>query len=203
MSEEIHVVFQRDDRASFDRLRSKLRSKLGVAEAAIDDGWSIWGRICGKSLEADEVVLIQGDRVMPGQRGVSHAFPGRARAPAHRFGKACHAHRIADHTDLFGANPSGALPRDRRRGDLSFPASPDRWMRIIRHCCVSRKAIERQVAAHPDQWATCTNGHGAKTGNQSERDVVIQGRPEPHALARAVLRILGRRRIVDPCLCVL
>ena len=72
---KIHVVFQRDDRASFDRLRSKLRSKLGVVEAPIDDGWSIWGGL-RDALEANEVVLIQGDRVMPGQRGAEVPFLG-------------------------------------------------------------------------------------------------------------------------------
>ncbi len=69
----IHVIYQRDARSGFDQLRSKLRKKLGVEEAAINDGWAIWGRL-RDALVADELVVIQGDRVMPGQRGVPVPF---------------------------------------------------------------------------------------------------------------------------------
>jgi len=148
---KIHVVFQRDERASFDQLRSRLRSTLGVAEVAVDDGWSIWGHL-REALEADEVVLIQGDRVMPGQRGVAVPFlGGHVRLPAGpvklamltgspiipvfsvrtRVGRC----RVIIDEPIFVSREAGPV-------DANHPA----LLRIA-------KAIERQVAAHPDQWA--------------------------------------------------
>lgn len=65
----IHVVFKRDQVGAFERLRTSLRQRLGVSEAPIDDGWPVWMRL-REALLNDEVVAIQGDRVMPGQKGV-------------------------------------------------------------------------------------------------------------------------------------
>jgi KDO2-lipid IV(A) lauroyltransferase len=45
-----------------------LRAKLGVIEAPIDDGWTVWMRLRDALLN-DDVVVLQGDRVMPGQKG--------------------------------------------------------------------------------------------------------------------------------------
>jgi KDO2-lipid IV(A) lauroyltransferase len=64
----IHVVFRRDLFGRFERMRSALRAKLGVIEAPVDDGWTIWMRLRDALLN-DEVVVLQGDRVMPGQKG--------------------------------------------------------------------------------------------------------------------------------------
>lgn len=148
---KIHVVFQRDKRTSFDRLRSKLRGKLGVAEAAVDDGWSIWGPL-RKALEADEVVLIQGDRVMPGQRGVAVPFlgghlllptgpvklallTGSPIIPVFSVRTRVGRCRVIIDEPIF-------VSGEARTVDAKHPA----LLRIA-------KAIERQVAAHPDQWA--------------------------------------------------
>lgn len=75
MEKHISVLFRRDERASFDRLRSRLRAKLGVAEMSIDDGWASWVAL-REALGRDEVVLVMGDRVMPGHRGVVMPFLG-------------------------------------------------------------------------------------------------------------------------------
>lgn len=75
LEEKIHVVFQRDRKPRFERLRSALHARLGVIEAPIDDGWTIWLRLRNALLN-DEVVLMQGDRVMPGQKGVPVPFLG-------------------------------------------------------------------------------------------------------------------------------
>jgi KDO2-lipid IV(A) lauroyltransferase len=64
----VHVVFRRDLFGRFERMRSALRAKLGVIEAPVDDGWTIWMRL-RDALKSDEVVVLQGDRVMPGQKG--------------------------------------------------------------------------------------------------------------------------------------
>jgi KDO2-lipid IV(A) lauroyltransferase len=49
-------------------MRSALRAKLAVSEAPVDDGWTVWMRLRDALLN-DEVVVLQGDRVMPGQKG--------------------------------------------------------------------------------------------------------------------------------------
>lgn len=69
----IHVVFKRDERNLFERVRSDLRRRLGVIEAPIDDGMAIWFHL-RDALRRDEIVMVQADRVMPGQKGVSVPF---------------------------------------------------------------------------------------------------------------------------------
>jgi KDO2-lipid IV(A) lauroyltransferase len=64
----LHVLFRRDELRLFEQTRSSLRKRLGVLEAPVDDGLAVWIRL-RDALAADEVVLIQGDRVMPGQKG--------------------------------------------------------------------------------------------------------------------------------------
>jgi lauroyl/myristoyl acyltransferase len=71
----IHVVFRRDPFPVLERLRSEQRARLGVIEAPIDDGLATWLRL-RDALLADEVVLLQGDRAMPGQRSVRVPFLG-------------------------------------------------------------------------------------------------------------------------------
>jgi KDO2-lipid IV(A) lauroyltransferase len=67
-NERVHVVFQRDAFRRFEKMRAALRAKLGIIEAPVDDGWTIWMRL-RDALARDEVVVLQGDRVMPGQKG--------------------------------------------------------------------------------------------------------------------------------------
>ncbi len=69
----VHVVFRRDPSPVFERLRAEQRARLGVLEAPVDDGLAMWFRL-RDALRDDEVVLMQGDRTMPGQRGVEMAF---------------------------------------------------------------------------------------------------------------------------------
>ena len=73
--DNIHVVYQHDVSPRFDRLRSRLRKQLGVTEAPVGDGWSMWIRLRDVLTERG-VVMIQTDRVMPGQRGVPVPFLG-------------------------------------------------------------------------------------------------------------------------------
>ncbi len=69
----VHVVFRRDAMSAFERLRSEHRRRLGIIEAPIDDGLAVWFRL-RDALLANEVVILQGDRTMPGQRGVAVPF---------------------------------------------------------------------------------------------------------------------------------
>jgi KDO2-lipid IV(A) lauroyltransferase len=71
----VHVVFRKDAYGRFERTRSALRQSLGVNEHCVDDGLAVWMRL-RDALTNDEVVLVQGDRVMPGQKGKRVAFMG-------------------------------------------------------------------------------------------------------------------------------
>ena len=64
----LHVLFRRDELGLFEQTRCALRRRLGVIEAPVDGGLAVWMRL-RDALRADEVVLIQGDRVMSGQKG--------------------------------------------------------------------------------------------------------------------------------------
>jgi KDO2-lipid IV(A) lauroyltransferase len=70
------VVFRRDPMPRFERLRAEQRARLGVIEAAVDEGLPVWVRL-RDALERGDVVLMQGDRVMSGQPGVPVPFFGR------------------------------------------------------------------------------------------------------------------------------
>jgi KDO2-lipid IV(A) lauroyltransferase len=63
----VHVVFKRDAFGTFEKLRSEMRATLGVNELAVDDGWQTLMAM-RSALESDEVIVMQGDRAMPGQR---------------------------------------------------------------------------------------------------------------------------------------
>ena len=71
----IHVVFRRDRFERFERQRSALRARLGITEAPVDEGWTVWVRL-RDALLADDAVVLQGDRVMPGQKGEAVPFLG-------------------------------------------------------------------------------------------------------------------------------
>lgn len=71
----VHVVFKRDALPVFEQLRSRWHERVGVVEAPVDDGPSIWPGL-RTALRNDEVVLMQCDRVLPGQKGVVVPFLG-------------------------------------------------------------------------------------------------------------------------------
>lgn len=70
---KVNVLFHRDALDLFEQIRSTLRKKLGVIEVPVDKGWTVWMRL-RDALARDEVVLIQCDRVMPGQKGMAVKF---------------------------------------------------------------------------------------------------------------------------------
>ncbi len=148
---KVSVLFRRDDRTSFDRLRSQLRQKLGVEQISVDDGWLVWAKIRDGLLN-DEVVLIMGDRVMPGQRGVEVEFMGG------------HMLMPVGPVKLAMATGSPIIPIFSVRTRIGrcrvviekpifVPQGPD--MVDGHHPAMRRiaAAIERQVQAYPDQWA--------------------------------------------------
>jgi hypothetical protein len=65
----------------------------------------MWLRL-REALQRDEVVMMQADRVMPGQKG-SKFRCFRPRRAADRAGQAGAGERRADHSDLRGAHAGG------------------------------------------------------------------------------------------------
>lgn len=142
---KIHIVFQRDAMSRFEQIRTELRRKLGVIEAPIDDGWSIWLKL-RDALLADEVVLIQGDRVMPGQKGERVEFLGH------------HILLPTGPARLALATGSPILP-------IFSIRQPDGRIRLVVEEAIEvrngeveqamnayARALAKHVAAHPQQW---------------------------------------------------
>jgi lauroyl/myristoyl acyltransferase len=151
--ERVHVVFRRDRLSTFDEMRARQHASLGVVEAALDEGvggLGVWLRL-REALLADEVVMVQGDRVMPGQRGVRVPFlSGHIEMPAGpvKLAMATGAPIVPVFTIRTG--------RDRFRVVIEEPMTvepgPVRWEHP--HPALLRLAavIERHVARYPDQW---------------------------------------------------
>jgi len=161
----VHVVFRRDEFPRFERLRSRLRARLGVVEAPVDEGWPVWIRL-RDALLADEVVMIQGDRVMPGQRGVAVPFmSGHIRLPTGpiKLARATGAPIIpvfSIRTLVHRVRIVVDTPIEVRRSDQarSDDAGHTALLKLA-------GAIERQVSRHPQQWMMvepvwCEDRHG-------------------------------------------
>ena len=61
-----------------------LEDAVGFLEAPVDDGLSVWVGL-RDALLRNEVVLMQGDRVMPGQRGMRLPFLSGHMVIAHQL----------------------------------------------------------------------------------------------------------------------
>lgn len=155
----IHVVFKRDGSEVFEGLRSRLRRTLGVHEAAIDDGWKAWLGLRDALLN-DEVVVMQGDRAMPGQRSQSVPFlGGHLRVP---LGPARLAQLTGSPIVPVAALRSAKAGPGRYRFHLQLgepimvrpssntAAAIDEAARAI------GRAIEAMVAQHAEQWLVLT-----------------------------------------------
>jgi lauroyl/myristoyl acyltransferase len=152
---DVAVVFKREARGHYEKLRRELHDRLGVHEAPVDDGLGVWFHLRDR-LRANGVVLIQADRVMPGQKGVRVPFLGghvefptgpvklamAAGCPiipvfALRVGRAKVRIVIEDAIEV-GDMAGGA-------GAAAHPA----LIRLV-------KLVERYVREHPDQWLLVT-----------------------------------------------
>jgi phosphatidylinositol dimannoside acyltransferase len=146
----IHVVFKRDAAGLFERLRQKLRDNLGVIEAPIDDGWPMWMRL-RDALARNEVVALQGDRVMPGQKGQAGPFfLGHALFPTGPIKLAL----------ASGAPLLPIFSERTREGKVKIFIEPaivvDEHAPIVDglHPALLElvKQIEKHVSRHPEQW---------------------------------------------------
>lgn len=76
LEKRVHVLYARDPSRSIERLRSRLRRRLGVVEHAVDDGLPTW-RALQEALRNNEAVALPADRVQPGQPGFEVPLLGR------------------------------------------------------------------------------------------------------------------------------
>lgn len=146
---EIHVVFRRDEMPRFERLRAEQRRKLGLVEAPVDDGLAVWVRL-RDALQGNAVVLMQGDRVLPGQRGIRMPFMD--------------GHIMIPSGPIKLAIASGApiipvfAPRDKYGRVKIILEDPIELSRDVdsldQHPALLEltRVIERYIAQYPDQW---------------------------------------------------
>jgi KDO2-lipid IV(A) lauroyltransferase len=149
-SEKVHVVFRRDEHPKFERLRSAQRKRLGVREAPVDGGLGVWLRL-RDALKNNEVVLMQGDRVMPGQRGVKVRFlSGHMLIPTGPVKLALTTG--APIIPVFSVRTSKDTVRVYIEPPIFVPEGSDAGTGI--HPAIPRMArvIERYVSKFPDQW---------------------------------------------------
>jgi len=146
----IHVVFRRDPIARFDRQRSELRARLGVVEAPVDEGLRIWVRLRDALLN-DDAVVLQGDRVMPGQKGEAVPFLGGtlmlppgpiklALATGAPIVPTFSVRMPGGKVKLF-IEPAIEVGNKRAKDGAPHPALLE-WARVL----------ERYVKTYPDQW---------------------------------------------------
>ena len=162
--QRVHVVFRRDPEDGFDQIRQQLRERLGVIEAPVEEGWGLWMRL-RDALMADEVVVVQGDRVMPGQKG--------------------------ERVKMFDAHvelPTGPVKLAQASGAPLVPIfslrEPDGSIRIVIEDAIDVAAqdadpmqqlagvLEKHVRARPEQWlrfepAFCEDRQSAERGGHS------------------------------------
>lgn len=152
----LHVIFQRDAQGLFEKQRSSLRHRLKVNESPIDDGWTMWITLRDALLRG-EAVIMQADRVMPGQRGQKVPF--------------LHGHLEIPPGPAKLARLSGAwivpifsirLPDGRVKLCVEPPITPDDDVADTTASTSSRRAdpllqklstvLQKYVRAYPEQW---------------------------------------------------
>lgn len=146
----VHVVYKRDASVAFETIRARMRRTLGVIEAPIDDGLATWISL-RDALRAGEVVVMQGDRAMPGQRSAVVPFlHGHLRVPtgAVRLAQLTGSPIVAVFTvrlasGRFAVHLSPAIEPGEPGSEIDAQAPS-----VL---AVSR-AIEEIVARYPTQW---------------------------------------------------
>lgn len=146
----VHVVFRRwDALPDFERLRQHHRERLGVCEIAIEDGLAAWDN-ARRALEAGEILLMQSDRVMPGQRGAPVRFlGGHILAP---LGPVKMARLTGSPIVPVFAPRCGLLGRKVRivmDEPIPAPATPEEEAEALQRLA---DVVARRVAQTPEQW---------------------------------------------------
>jgi lauroyl/myristoyl acyltransferase len=147
----VHVVFKRDTFVDWERARTALRNRLGVIEEPIDEGMSMLFRL-KNALEADEVVVMQGDRAWPGQSTVAvPVLHGHLRLPS-------------GPVKLAQLNDSPIVPVialrsgvARFRVVLGTPIFASHYPDVESAVAAVGQAMGRFIAAVPQQWLVLHN----------------------------------------------
>jgi KDO2-lipid IV(A) lauroyltransferase len=141
----VHVLFRRDAVDEFDAQRAELRRRLGVHEVAVDDGWTVWISL-RQALLDDQVVVIQGDRVLPGQKGRFVPFlGGEMELPLSPIKLALASG--APILPVFSVRtPSGKI---RLSVENPIEVKAEHIDSAFLHLA---GLIEKQIQLHPDQW---------------------------------------------------
>jgi KDO2-lipid IV(A) lauroyltransferase len=160
----VHVVFKRDD-TRFEHVRTSLREKLGVSEAPVDEGWPLWLRL-REALMRDEVVMVQADRVMPGQKGARVPFlhghlllptgpiklaiaSGAPIIPV--FAVRTPEHKIRIHVEpavIVTDNPDASLLELARVLEKYVSAYPEQWLLFHRGFCEDQQQQQQGETNH-------------------------------------------------------
>jgi KDO2-lipid IV(A) lauroyltransferase len=146
----IHVVFKRDALSGFEALRRSMHQTLGIHEAPIDEGWGTWMQL-RDALQNNHVVVMQGDRAMPGQKAQAVPVLG--------------GHLMLPLGPVKLAQISGTKivpvfairsPTGRCRVFAEDPIYVDAGAELVggAHPALLRwgKVIEKFIAAYPEQW---------------------------------------------------
>jgi KDO2-lipid IV(A) lauroyltransferase len=144
--QRIHVVFKRDP-SRFEQVRSALRQKLGILEAPVDEGLGLWVRL-RDVLMRDEVVMVQSDRVMPGQKGATVPFlHGQVMLPTGPVKLALASG--APIVPVFAVRvPDGRIRICVEEAIIVEPSEQSPHPAMLKLAAV----IERYVRQYPDQW---------------------------------------------------
>jgi lauroyl/myristoyl acyltransferase len=142
----IRVIFQRDASPQFERLRSRLRQRLGIIESPIDDGWASWLPL-RQALLNDEVVVMQGDRAISGQRSITLPFlHGHLRIPTGPVRLA----RLTNSPIIPVFAPRQPEEPGRYAVLLGSPIQPSSTGDDDLHALA--RAMQAVITRHPDQW---------------------------------------------------
>jgi len=144
----VHVVFKRDASGPFEAMRARMRRTLGVLEAPIDDGLATWMDLRDALLN-DDVVVMQADRTMPGQRSEVVPFlHGHLRVPtgAVRLARMTGSPIVPVFTLRLGTGRFAVylFPAINPRGGGTAASDPA--------VVAVARSIESMVAKHPQQW---------------------------------------------------
>ena len=146
----VHVIFQRDLFSKFNRVRSLLRGRMGIIEHELDGGWPMWMEL-REALARNEVVLMQADRALPGQKAQLMPFlGGHIRVPTGPARLA--AISGAPIVPVFTVRQSDGRIRVKIEQPVVVDAGSSESRQVEEGTRKLTACIERQVAAHPDQW---------------------------------------------------
>mgnify|MGYP002628333836 CR=1 FL=1 len=154
---KVHVLFQPDPMMRFERARHAIRKQLNVVEHRISDGIAAWdGMLC--ALKANEAVVLHGDFVLSGQRGVVMPFLGCKSVHLPSGPVRLSSASGAPIVPTFCARTSSGL-RVWADGCIHAPTIPISSQDVSTHPSQLAlvAAMERTIRAYPSQWMAFMN----------------------------------------------